>query len=34
MKRFNKAIRIMCLLLVVCLSLTAVFFRDNGVNVI
>ena len=34
MKRFNKAIRIMCLLLVVCLALTAVFFRDNGVNVI
>ena len=34
MKRFRKAIRIMCLLLVVCLALTAVFFRDNGVNVI
>ncbi|MGN1478719.1 MAG: DUF5696 domain-containing protein, partial [Acutalibacteraceae bacterium] len=33
-KRFRKAIRIMCLILVVCLALTAVFFRDNGVNVI
>ena len=34
MKALRKAIRIMCILLAVSLALTAVFFRDNGVEVL
>lgn len=34
MKALRKAIRIMCVLLAVSLALTAVFFRDNGVEVV